>query len=323
MLHIRNLKKSSESSLLLSSSAPLHTNSIARKTQVITNKSSGTNGIKYPKSPSSQMKRKKQDSKTGKGLRHFSMKVIFNCNVCYVLFQIFCFSKVCEKVRNKGTTTYNEVADELVAEFSDDPIASRASFQTGNDQEPFDQKNIRRRVYDALNVLMAINIISKEKKEIKWIGLPTNAVQECSELENERAQRQQRIKEKKDQLRDLLIQQIAFKNLADRNQMTEMPDPNSIIKLPFIIVNTDKDTLIDCSISRDKSEYLFNFDSSFEIHDDFEVLKRMGLGYHLEKLEYGQTMKRCDYERARQFLPEALRTELDEMLEENHVQIIN
>ncbi len=26
--------------------------------------------------------------------------------------------KVCEKVRKKGTTTYNEVADELVAEFT-------------------------------------------------------------------------------------------------------------------------------------------------------------------------------------------------------------
>ena len=33
-----------------------------------------------------------------KGLRHFSMKV-------------------CEKVEQKGKTTYNEVADELVAEF--------------------------------------------------------------------------------------------------------------------------------------------------------------------------------------------------------------
>ena len=40
-----------------------------------------------------------------------------------------------------------------------------------------DQKNIRRRVYDALNVLMAMNIISKEKKEIKWLGLPTNSLQ--------------------------------------------------------------------------------------------------------------------------------------------------
>jgi len=47
----------------------------------------------------------------------------------------------------------------------------------------FDQKNIRRRVYDALNVLMAMNIISKEKKEIRWIGLPTNTAQECQGLE--------------------------------------------------------------------------------------------------------------------------------------------
>ena len=230
---------------------------------------------------------------------------------------------MCEKVRNKGTTTYNEVADELVAEFSADPIASRASFQTGGDQEPFDQKNIRRRVYDALNVLMAINIISKEKKEIKWIGLPTNAQQECSELERERLQRLERIKIKKQQLRELLVQQIVFKNLIQRNQQEDMPDPNSIIKLPFIIVNTEKKTLIDCSISRDKSEYLFNFDNTFEIHDDFEVLKRMGLGFSLEKLEFGQMMKQSDYERAKHFLPEALRPELDDMIEEKRVKLVN
>ena len=46
----------------------------------------------------------KDKDKGGKGLRHFSMKV-------------------CEKVESKQRTTYNEVADELVAEFSkpDDP----------------------------------------------------------------------------------------------------------------------------------------------------------------------------------------------------------
>ena len=49
--------------------------------------------------------------------------------------------------------------------------------------QQYDQKNIRRRVYDALNVLMAMNIISKEKKEIRWIGLPTNSAQECQNLE--------------------------------------------------------------------------------------------------------------------------------------------
>ena len=45
-------------------------------------------------------KRTKKGDKGGKGLRHFSMKV-------------------CEKVQRKGVTSYNEVADELVNEFSD------------------------------------------------------------------------------------------------------------------------------------------------------------------------------------------------------------
>uniref|UniRef100_A0A6G1SBH8 Transcription factor Dp-1 n=1 Tax=Aceria tosichella TaxID=561515 RepID=A0A6G1SBH8_9ACAR len=139
---------------------------------------------------------RKQDPKTGKGLKHFSMKV-------------------CEKVKSKGTTTYNEVADELVAEFSNDPTISRQSFEgslsMGGDSEPFDQKNIRRRVYDALNVLMAINVISKEKKEIKWIGLPTNAAQECLNLEEDKRKLIEMIDEKRKQVRALLLQQIAYK----------------------------------------------------------------------------------------------------------------
>merc|ERR1712080_785279 len=93
----------------------------------------------------SDVKRRKSE-KGGKGLRHFSMKV-------------------CEKVQAKGSTSYNEVADELVNELTDPRCTSPTDQQ-------YDQKNIRRRVYDALNVLMAMNIISKEKKEIRWLGLP-------------------------------------------------------------------------------------------------------------------------------------------------------
>jgi hypothetical protein len=95
--------------------------------------------------------------KQSKGLRHFSQLV-------------------CEKVREKKTTTYNEVADELVKELGE------AEKKSGQDTQ-IDQKNIRRRVYDALNVLMAMNIINKEKKEIQWIGLPTNSVQECEHIQ--------------------------------------------------------------------------------------------------------------------------------------------
>ncbi|KAG9348206.1 hypothetical protein JZ751_001941, partial [Albula glossodonta] len=194
----------------------------------------------------SSSKRLKKGDKNGKGLRHFSMKV-------------------CEKVQQKGTTSYNEVADELVAEFT------HTSSLMATDSQVYDQKNIRRRVYDALNVLMAMNIISKEKKEIRWIGLPTNSAQECQNLE-----------------------QIAFKSLVQRNQANEAlsqapPPPGSVIQLPFIILNTSVHTVIDCSISNDKCEYLFNFDNSFEIHDDIEILKRMGMSLGLESMATGTT----------------------------------
>ena len=85
--------------------------------------------------------------------------------------------KVCEKVEQKGKTTYNEVADELVAEFAVDTSEGASAL----DQQ-YDEKNIRRRVYDALNVLMAMDIITKEKKNIMWRGLPTNTEQEGARL---------------------------------------------------------------------------------------------------------------------------------------------
>ncbi|XP_059985358.1 transcription factor Dp-1 isoform X8 [Lagenorhynchus albirostris] len=216
--------------------------------------------------------------------------------------------RVCEKVQRKGTTSYNEVADELVAEFS------AADNHILPNESAYDQKNIRRRVYDALNVLMAMNIISKEKKEIKWIGLPTNSAQECQNLEVERQRRLERIKQKQSQLQELILQQIAFKNLVQRNRQAEQqasrpPPANSVIHLPFIIVNTSKKTVIDCSISNDKFEYLFNFDNTFEIHDDIEVLKRMGMACGLES----GSCSADDLKVARSLVPKALEPYVTEM----------
>jgi hypothetical protein len=81
------------------------------------------------------------------GLRHFSLKV-------------------CRKVEAKGTTTYADVADELAAEFE------LKSESAGVEVSYRDLRNIRRRVFDSLNVLLAINIITKDKKAISWVGLP-------------------------------------------------------------------------------------------------------------------------------------------------------
>ncbi|KAL7023117.1 hypothetical protein ACKWTF_012495 [Chironomus riparius] len=226
--------------------------------------------------------------------------------------------RVCQKVKEKGTTSYNEVADELVLEESEDAGTS----VNGS----YDQKNIRRRVYDALNVLMAMNIISKEKKEIKWLGLPTSSVQECEEIELQNQQTRKRIEEKQQQLRELVLKHVSFKSLIERNKNLEkrgiIPSANSAVHLPFIVINTNKKTHINCNISNDKyvhlkllcswiitlmflysfrREYLLKFDDKFEVQDDFEVLKRMGLLLGMDKGESSAE----DIEKLKKMVPKA------------------
>jgi len=208
-----------------------------------------------------------------KGLRHFSMKV-------------------CEKVEQKGRTTYNEVADELVAEFVNAGIVGDA----GEDGVQYDEKNIRRRVYDALNVLMAMEIITKEKKQILWKGLPSNTQQESTRMQMDLSSRQDRLHKKRLHLQELITQQISFMNLIKRNRAgnpaaaspsgaapgaagASADGGDGRIPLPFILINSKKETVIDCEMAEDKQEIFFNFSAPFEIHDDNETLKRMRMQY--------------------------------------------
>lgn len=46
-----------------------------------------------------------------------------------------------------------------------------------------EEKNIRRRVYDALNVLIAMKIIHKDGKSIRWTGMPATVKEQCRKLE--------------------------------------------------------------------------------------------------------------------------------------------
>jgi len=198
-------------------------------------------------------------------------------------------------------------------------------------------QNIRRRVYDALNVLRAMNIIAKHKnKEIHWVSLPETSSQqeECKMLESERAQLQRSIEQKKLLLRELFrqvrheqaratvrmrereraltratpLQLDGYNKLLKRNSkapalpvyltlhppgdcpkwfdlaMSFIPltralflqqDPKKI-QLPFILVNTAPEAVIDCEVADDKSEYRFIFSMPFQMHDDAQILQKMG-----------------------------------------------
>ncbi|KAH7857705.1 hypothetical protein Vadar_015568 [Vaccinium darrowii] len=81
---------------------------------------------------------------------------------------------VASGLESKGRTTYSEVADEIVAEFTE-------SNNSAVSLDKVEEKNIGRRVYDALNVLMALDVIVKEGLEIRWKGLPSTDVKDMEQ----------------------------------------------------------------------------------------------------------------------------------------------
>ncbi|KAF5181778.1 Transcription factor-like protein [Thalictrum thalictroides] len=192
----------------------------------------------------------------GRGLRQFSMRV-------------------CEKVQSKGRTNYNEVADELVAEFSDPSINV-----TIPHQQQDDEKNIRRRVYDAINVLMAMDIISKDRKEIQWKGLPHVSQNDIEELKAEGVAVRSRIEKKAAYLQELEEQYIGLQNLIQRNEQLYGSGiaPTGGVALPFILVQTRPHATVEVEISEDMQMVHFDFNSTpFELNDDNYVLKAMRL----------------------------------------------
>ncbi|KAL3144543.1 hypothetical protein ABBQ32_004274 [Trebouxia sp. C0010 RCD-2024] len=207
----------------------------------------------------------------GKGLRHFSMKALAN--------------QVCEKVESKQRTTYNEVADELVSEFGN----VEGTGSPGGTQ--YDEKNIRRRVYDALNVLIAMEIISRSKKEILWHGLPSGHGNVLERTRAENIGLNAQIDKQQNYLQELLKTQTALRNLIKRNRdlpvevlaarNKEAHKGPTALQLPFILIQANAESHVEIQISDDSRHAHFDFHSSpFKIHGDDEVLRHMGL--HLD-----------------------------------------
>uniref|UniRef100_A0A1D1YM94 Transcription factor-like protein DPB n=1 Tax=Anthurium amnicola TaxID=1678845 RepID=A0A1D1YM94_9ARAE len=187
--------------------------------------------------------------KNGRGLRQFSMKV-------------------CENVESKGVTTHNEVANELVAEFAD-PSGNLVS----PDQQQYEDKNIRRRVYDALNVLIAMDIISRDKKEIKWKGLPCTSPNDDQALKVECSTRRNRIEKKAAYLEELVEQYIGLQNLVERNERLYNSEvgPSAGIALPFILAQTHPRATVEVEISEDMQLVHFDF-NRFQLIQDIKHL---------------------------------------------------
>jgi transcription factor Dp, invertebrate len=179
--------------------------------------------------------------------------------------------KICEKVKASGTTTCSEVAEELLH------IIKREQAD-GSEGKTCDDKNIRRRLYDALNVLEAVNVIEKDNKDVTWRGMPEDDLGEYNRLAAEHEKRMQVIRQKDDELRERLVQHIAYQNLVRYNKRrAHIARAAKQIPLPFVIMNSNPYAEVHCDATRDMSHMMVEVNAPFALHDDNSILRHMGL----------------------------------------------
>jgi transcription factor Dp len=115
--------------------------------------------------------------------------------------------EVKQYIMEKGHCTYKEVADEIVKK-----------------EACYNEKNIRRRVYDAINVLTAVNIFEKRGKQVCIVEKNCNLIRS--------------INKKRDTLRKLAMRYQNLRGIVVRN--SELPHYREAIQMPFVIVFTKK-----------------------------------------------------------------------------------
>ena len=142
--------------------------------------------------------------------------------------------QVVDKVSQKGCTTYQSIADELINELqqykrlqqdsgcidSVQPSKRRRTVESTGLAEDDGEKNVRRRVYDSLNVLKAVGAViplkgltGTARKEVLWVGLPSNVaeVQAAAHMQEELKQRVREVQQVQDQIQARFVHK-AFHN---------------------------------------------------------------------------------------------------------------
>ena len=163
--------------------------------------------------------------------------------------------QVLEHVRSTEKTTGNQIAKDIIKGFSEDTFDSEF-------------KNIQRRVYDALNVLHALSIISKNRNEIRYRGLVDK--DDLEKLHLRLDVKKKEVEAKRRVLAENLMQFIAIHKLIQRNEANL---PNEKIELPCLVVTGPSKSNVEIS---DDSMLIIS-QSPFHILSDTHLLAKMGL----------------------------------------------
>eukprot|EP00474_Spongospora_subterranea_P010157 CRZ10615.1 hypothetical protein [Spongospora subterranea] len=191
-----------------------------------------------------------------KGLRHFSLIV-------------------CEKLRQLQVTTYHSVSDELVSELTQ----STGPAFLGASGKKCEAKNIRRRVYDALNVFLAIGVIRKDKKKITWVGLSSaEPLLDRQRQISERDALKLSVESKKQRLSALMRNYVAHLNINERNRIAQRMGKSSEPRLyfPFALIQAPKDAVVEAEMKFERRRVRIIGNRPFTLREDKQLLVKLG-----------------------------------------------
>merc|ERR1712080_442176 len=129
--------------------------------------------------------------------------------------------------------------------------------------ESVDVKNsntLRRRVYDILSVLRALEHITKEKKNYVLIK---------QKLEDEI---QEDIAKKESKIKDLIENKRLIKYIVKRNK-NRVNSEEEKLRLPFIIIACEYESNIRCETDEDRSYYEFKSNQPIKLLYDMNVIR--------------------------------------------------
>lgn len=217
---------------------------------------------------------------------------------------VFLSKRVYEKARELRVTNGTNIAREILEE-------SRKLKMN------FDFKNVQRRVYDALNVLTALDMIKKDRNKIEFIKDVNEVFGEGSKdefhsfdgkSEQDMTSRIKQLKEKKERkLKDLqakkqyfdeiTVQASLLKRLVRRNLKVEDDDTNTNtpnkskvenvsmdkfqqtrkIPLPMLVLEFGKNADFEILMNEEQNKVVIFSDTHWNLYNDNHVLLRTGL----------------------------------------------
>jgi len=179
---------------------------------------------------------------------------------------------VFEYLKNVTYTTGNEVTEHIK-----NKLQLKKKCQ-------INQKNIQRRVYDAINVMCAVGLIHKNKQKIQFLNknLKEKEINNSSDDSNSSNSNEQKIKLKLIELeekRKKLVKNYLTMKFYEKYYLMNEKNPQrkleNKIEFPFDIIKYDNSSPIKITSSEDLSRYLLLSNSEFIHMTPYDIIKKL------------------------------------------------